>query len=270
MAAPRPRRRSELRDSDRRLRSKSQPRGMASIGRRSPDGASGVFSTTRWWARRRRSTVLAPAEEAMAMVFRRRRLLPLDDCLHALQASIPHLARSALHRCFQRYDISRLPQSMAAKPRRRPSSPTRSASSTSTSPKCEPKRASSTFSSPSTGPRNAPSPSSCRRRPRARHWPSWRHWSQRSPISPSRTPIGILVRSPVTASAICSPRSSWPSRPSIGVEGAHGVIRRRSSHSLIRTPGSATTTMSVADNWANRPRMGRFVVIWCVACDTSP
>ncbi|TCW29111.1 hypothetical protein EDC20_1011, partial [Gluconobacter oxydans] len=29
-------------------------------------------------------------------------LLPLDDCLYALQASIPHLTRSALHRCLQR------------------------------------------------------------------------------------------------------------------------------------------------------------------------
>ena len=37
-------------------------------------------------------------------------LLPLDDCLYALQATIPHLARSALHRCFQRHGISRLPE----------------------------------------------------------------------------------------------------------------------------------------------------------------
>jgi len=36
-------------------------------------------------------------------------LLPLDNCLYALQASIPHLTRSALHRCFQRHEISRLP-----------------------------------------------------------------------------------------------------------------------------------------------------------------
>lgn len=36
----------------------------------------------------------------MAVAFRRHTLLPLDDCLYALQASIPHLTRSAL-RCFQ-------------------------------------------------------------------------------------------------------------------------------------------------------------------------
>jgi hypothetical protein len=42
--------------------------------------------------------------------FRRHTLLPLDDCLDALQAMIPHLTRSSLHRLFQRHDISRLPE----------------------------------------------------------------------------------------------------------------------------------------------------------------
>lgn len=51
--------------------------------------------------------------------FRRPTLLPLDDCLYALQATIPHLSRSALHRLFQRHDISRLPQSDGSKPRKR-------------------------------------------------------------------------------------------------------------------------------------------------------
>jgi transposase InsO family protein len=37
-------------------------------------------------------------------------LLPLDDCLYALQPTIPHLTRSSLHRCLQRHGISRLPQ----------------------------------------------------------------------------------------------------------------------------------------------------------------
>src|SRR6266545_4466390 len=32
------------------------------------------------------------------------------DCLYALQATIPHLTRSSLHRCLQRHGISRLPQ----------------------------------------------------------------------------------------------------------------------------------------------------------------
>jgi hypothetical protein len=33
----------------------------------------------------------------------------LDDCLHALQPSIQHLARSSIHLCLQRNGISRLP-----------------------------------------------------------------------------------------------------------------------------------------------------------------
>src|SRR5579863_6127887 len=57
-----------------------------------------------------RSTVLMAEEEAMAVAFRKHTLLPLDDCLYALQATIPHLTRSALHRCFQRHGISRLPE----------------------------------------------------------------------------------------------------------------------------------------------------------------
>jgi len=49
---------------------------------------------------------------------RRHRLLPLDDCLYALQPSIPHLTRSALHRCLQRHGISRLPDVEGDKPKR--------------------------------------------------------------------------------------------------------------------------------------------------------
>ena len=37
-------------------------------------------------------------------------MLPLDDCLYALQPAIPHLTRSSLHRCLRRHGISRLPQ----------------------------------------------------------------------------------------------------------------------------------------------------------------
>ena len=43
------------------------------------------------------------------MAFRRHALLALDDCLYVPQATIPHLSRSAPHRCFQRPGISRLP-----------------------------------------------------------------------------------------------------------------------------------------------------------------
>lgn len=57
-----------------------------------------------------RSTVLSPGEEALCVAFRKHTLLPLDDCLYALQATVPHLSRSALHRLFQRHGISRLPQ----------------------------------------------------------------------------------------------------------------------------------------------------------------
>ena len=55
------------------------------------------------------STVLTSEEEAIIVAFRRHTLLPLDDCLYALQATIPHLTRSSLHRRLQRHGISRLP-----------------------------------------------------------------------------------------------------------------------------------------------------------------
>lgn len=35
---------------------------------------------------------------------------PLDDCLYAHQATIPHLRHSSLHRCFQRHGINLLPE----------------------------------------------------------------------------------------------------------------------------------------------------------------
>jgi hypothetical protein len=57
-----------------------------------------------------RSTVLTVEEEAVVVAFRRHTLLPLDNCLYALQPTIPHLTRSSLHRCLQRHGISRLPQ----------------------------------------------------------------------------------------------------------------------------------------------------------------
>jgi hypothetical protein len=55
------------------------------------------------------STVLSVEEEAVIVAFRRHTLLPLDDCLYALQPTLPHL-RSSLHRCLQRHGVSRLPQ----------------------------------------------------------------------------------------------------------------------------------------------------------------
>jgi transposase len=64
-----------------------------------------------------RSSVLS-LEEAVIVAFRRHTLLPLDDCLYALQPTIPHLTRSSLHRCFQRHGISRLPDVDGDKPKR--------------------------------------------------------------------------------------------------------------------------------------------------------
>ena len=57
-----------------------------------------------------RSTVLSAEEEAVIVAFRRHALLPLDDCLYALQPTIPHLTRSSLHRGLQRHGISRVLQ----------------------------------------------------------------------------------------------------------------------------------------------------------------
>src|ERR687894_2063719 len=64
-----------------------------------------------------KSTVLSIEDEAVIVAFRRHTLLPLDDCLYALQATIPHLTRSSLHRCLQRHGISRLPNTDGDKPR---------------------------------------------------------------------------------------------------------------------------------------------------------
>jgi hypothetical protein len=97
-----------------------------------------------------RSTVLSLEEEAAIKAFRRHTLLPQGDCRHTLQATIPRLTRSSRHRCLQRpVDCVDIPPSgsghrpMASgacrtskgrRSRRRSSRPTRSASSTSTSP----------------------------------------------------------------------------------------------------------------------------------------
>jgi transposase-like protein len=54
-----------------------------------------------------KSSVLSVQEE---VEFRRHTLLPLDDCLYALQAAISRLTRSSLRRCLQRHGVSRLPE----------------------------------------------------------------------------------------------------------------------------------------------------------------
>jgi transposase InsO family protein len=65
------------------------------------------------------STVLSQEDEAIIVAFRRHTLLPLDDCLYALQPTSPHLSQSSLHRCLQRHGISRLPEIEGDKPIRK-------------------------------------------------------------------------------------------------------------------------------------------------------
>ena len=66
-----------------------------------------------------RSTVSSIEDEAVVVAFRKHTSLPLDDCLYALQPTIPHLTRSSLHRCLQRHGISRLPDIQGDKPGRK-------------------------------------------------------------------------------------------------------------------------------------------------------
>ena len=46
-----------------------------------------------------RSTSLTIEQEAVVVTCWRHTLLPLDNCLYALQGTSPHLTRSSLHRC---------------------------------------------------------------------------------------------------------------------------------------------------------------------------
>jgi hypothetical protein len=102
------------------------------------------------------STVLTIEEEPVIVAFRRHTLLPLDDCLYALQPTIPNLTRSSLHRCLQRHGISRLPEVEGDKPARTKFKSYRSVTSISTSPRCRPPRESSISSWPSIGPASSP------------------------------------------------------------------------------------------------------------------
>ncbi|MGB8479588.1 MAG: IS481 family transposase, partial [Acidobacteriaceae bacterium] len=66
-----------------------------------------------------KSTVFSVEQEAIVVAFRKHTLLPLDDCLYALQATIPELTRSSLHRCLKRHGISRLPEVEGGRPARK-------------------------------------------------------------------------------------------------------------------------------------------------------
>jgi transposase-like protein len=59
---------------------------------------------------------LTAEEESIVVQFREHTLLPVDDCLYALQSQIPHLRRSTLHRCLQRHGISRLVEACDSEP----------------------------------------------------------------------------------------------------------------------------------------------------------
>nr|CAD7045851.1 IS481 family transposase [Rhizobium sp. P007] len=114
------------------------------------------------------STVLSPEEEAFIVAFRRHTLLPLDDCLYALQPTILHRTCRVL-----RYTAACtvmgsavFRRSKAPSRRRRSSKATRSASSISTSPRCRRPRASCACSWPSNALQSSPTPNSTRRRAR--------------------------------------------------------------------------------------------------------
>ena len=55
------------------------------------------------------STVLNLAAEALIVVYRRRMRFTIDDCFRGLKKAIPHLSRSALHRCLKRHGLGRIP-----------------------------------------------------------------------------------------------------------------------------------------------------------------
>ena len=109
---------SEQQYSDRKLRSRSlsrelgiNPKTVAKWRKRA------TVEDLRTGPKAPHSTTLSEAEEAMVVAFRWHTLLPLDDCLYALQPSLPHLTRSALHRCLQRHGIYRLPDVEGDKPK---------------------------------------------------------------------------------------------------------------------------------------------------------
>ena len=61
-------------------------------------------------AKEQRSTVLSVEEEAVIVAFRRYTLLPLDDCLYALQSTIPQLTRSPPSLRFAAGQLLRAPR----------------------------------------------------------------------------------------------------------------------------------------------------------------
>src|SRR5205823_8605607 len=71
-------------------------------------GGATLWRTLPWGRRNGALTLFRAKQRPSLSHFASTPCFPLDDCLYALQATIPHLACSALHRCFQRHGISRL------------------------------------------------------------------------------------------------------------------------------------------------------------------
>ncbi len=95
------------------------------------------------------STVLTKEGEALIVAFRKHTLLPLDDCLYALQATVPNLTRSSLHRCLQRHGISRLPETGGDKPSKKKFKPRNPVLSAREQSCCRPHRSrAASFDSP--------------------------------------------------------------------------------------------------------------------------
>lgn len=119
-----------------------------------------------------RSTVLSAEEEALAVAFRKHTLLPLDDCLYALQRP-SRISRD--RRCIDCSSATRSASFLRSKARRgarRRSSGTRSATSTSISLKCALKKANFTCLSRLTAHRSLLSRNSTRRLTDIRQRPS--------------------------------------------------------------------------------------------------
>jgi hypothetical protein len=101
--------RREIQDSDEPLRALAarlgvNPKTVAKWRRRrsTQDASKGP--------KRNDSTILAPSDEALIVVYRRRMKTTIDDCYLGLKGAIPHLSRSALHRCLQRHGLGRIPR----------------------------------------------------------------------------------------------------------------------------------------------------------------
>ena len=100
--------RRAIQNSQESLRALSKRYGInaKTVAKRKKRGSAADLRTG---PREPKSTSLTLEDEAIIVAFRKHTLLPLDDCLYTLQATIPYLTRSSLHRCLQRHGISRLP-----------------------------------------------------------------------------------------------------------------------------------------------------------------